>query len=280
MNKNITAIVFTKNEERRIPLIYENLKNFCEIIVFDGGSTDETQEYCKKNKIKFIRRPESKLEVKSMLNWVYENTPTEYVIHVYCAHFFPRQLLEQFARVADENKKMAVFHDLVVYRYGEVVHRPLVRRISTSCVFYRKSIINFEKSKIHDELAISFDDRSMIRLPGKDELSLHLFQDEDCESFTKKTINYVATEARQRFAAGERKSAWSLLYGPPARFIYRYFRTGAFSKGQRGLVYSVLNLIYDFNVCIILWELTSQLTLKDAVSMNAKKKAHLQKEGV
>ena len=280
MNKNITAIVFAKNEEHRIPLIYQNLKNFCEIIVFDGGSTDGTQAYCETKGIKFIRRPPSEYDAKSKLNWVYENTPTDYVIHVYCAHFFPPKLLEQFAKVADENKKLAVFHDLVIYRYGEVVHRPLVRRISSSCVFYRKSIINFEKSKIHDELAIAFDDKAMIRLSGRDELSLHLFQDEDCESFTKKTINYVATEAGQRFAAGERMSAWRMFWGPPVRFIYRYFRSGAFSKGQKGLVYSILNLIYDFNVCIILWELTNQMTFKDAIRMNAEKKAQLQKEGV
>ena len=281
MNKNITAIVFAKNEDSRIRLIHENFRYFCEIIVFDGGSNDGTEDFCKQNGIKFISRPpdDSEMGLKG-LKWVYENTPTNYVIHVYCAHFFPQELLKKFAQVADENKKLAVFHDVVIYRYGDVVHRSLVRRISSACVFYHKSIINFEKSKIHDELAISFDDQAMIRLPGLDELSLHLFQDEDCESFTKKTINYEVTEARQRFAAGERMNAWRLFWGPPGRFIYRYFRTGAFSNGSKGLVYSVLNLIYDFNVSIILWELSNQLTLHDAIIRNSEKKAQLQTEGV
>jgi len=277
MNKNITAIVFTLNEVRRIPSIYQNLKDFCEIIVFDGGSTDGTQEFCHSAGIKFISRPPDSSEMRlNTFRWVHKHTPTEYVIHVYGAHFYPKQLLAKFAAVANENRIEAVFHDVVIYRYGEVVHRPIVRRVAATSVFCKKSIIDFSKSRIHDELAITFNSKSMLRLPGRDEFSLHLLQDEDCESFTKKTINYEVLEARQRYAAGERMSGLRLILGPVRRFIYQYFRTGAFSKGSKGLVYSILNFIYDLNICIILWELSNKLTLDHAVRRNTEKRALLQ----
>jgi len=276
MNKNITAIVFTFNEERRLPFICQNLRDFCNIIVFDGGSTDATEEYCRENGIKFISRPVDNSTMRlSTLRWTYETVPTDYVLHVYCAHCFPKALLQIFSETADEDQKEAVFNDLVVYMYGDVVHKPYFRRISSVCLFYKKSIINFEKSKIHDELGITFNAQTMIRLPGKDELALHLFQDEDCESFTKKTINYEALEARQRFNAGERMTGVKLLLGPLGRFIYRYPRTGSFSRGAKGLVYSLLNLIYDLNVCIILWELSNQLTYENAIRKNTEKKKQL-----
>jgi glycosyltransferase involved in cell wall biosynthesis len=281
MNKKITAIVFARNEESRILKIFENLKDFCPIIVFDGGSTDGTEDICRRNGISFISRIKDDSEMRLIAQkWVYDNTPTEYVLQVYCAHFYPKSLLKYFDQVANEGKIRAVFHDVIIYRYGAIVHRPIVRRVSSACVFYDKKIITFEKSKLHDELAIKFDSNTMIRLPGCDENSLHLFQDEDCESFARKTINYAAFEARQRFASGERSSVIGILVGSVGRFFYQYVRTGSFTKGSKGLVYSVLNLIYDFNVCIILWELTNQLTFEDAIRMNAEKKAQLQKDGV
>ena len=58
MNKNITAIVFTRNEISRLPFVIDNLKGFCDIIVYDGGSTDGTLDYCNKNNVKYVIRPE------------------------------------------------------------------------------------------------------------------------------------------------------------------------------------------------------------------------------
>jgi glycosyltransferase involved in cell wall biosynthesis len=276
MNKNITAIVFTLNEERRIQNIYENFKNFCEIIVFDGGSTDQTENLCRQNGIKFITRIQDNSSMRLIAQkWVYDNTPTDYVIHVYGAHYYPKSLLKIFSKVANEGKIKAVFHDVIIYRYGVVVHRPLIRRVSSACNFYNKNIITFENSKIHDELAIKFDSKTMIRLNGNDENSIYLFQDEDCETFTKKTINYAVLEARQRFECGERINSVGLIIRPIGKFLYRYIRTGSFVKGYQGLVYSILNLIYDLNVSIILWELTNKLTLNDAIRLNKEKKVQL-----
>jgi glycosyltransferase involved in cell wall biosynthesis len=278
MNNNITAVVFTKNEERRLPYIYENFKKFCKIIVFDGGSVDGTKDFCDRHGIQFVRRPD--IDPKGGLKWVLENVVTDYVIHVYCAHFFPYPLLKLFSRVASEGIRVAVFHDVVIYRYGSVVHRPNFRRVSAGCNFYKKTTIDFENNKfiVHDELGIRFNAETMIRLPAVDEMSLHLFQDDDCESYIKKTINYAVTDARQRFNAGEEVTLFGIVFGPFARFIFAYFRMGSFSKGPKGLVYALLNMMYDFTVKIILWELANEVTYHSALKKNSDTKAILFRE--
>jgi glycosyltransferase involved in cell wall biosynthesis len=273
MNKNITALIFTFNEEGRLPFVYENLKDFCELIVVDGGSSDGTHHFCQKNKIKYLLRPKDDPNDEmtlGRLSWAYENCPTEYVMHVYCAHYFPYQLLRAFATVADMGILDAVYCDVVVYRSGQVVHKPIIRRVASACMFYKKNIINFKGAKVHDELAIKFDADRMIRLKGVDELSLHLFQDEDYSSFTNKTTKYAKTEALQLFRFGVKKGIASITLGPFYRFLYAYIRLGSFLYGSKGLIYALLNFQYDLAVQIQLWELNNQSDRANAVIKNNK----------
>jgi len=265
MNKNITAMVFTFNEERRLPFVYQNIKDFCDIIVFDGGSTDGTEDFCKVNNIKFIRRPantvthtqenrQSEGIWPDILNFAYAHCPTDYVMHVFAAHFYPAALLREFDKVATEGKKTAVYNDIVVWRYGRIVHQALMRRVSSACVFYRKSIIDFERTKIHDELGIVFDEKTMVRLPADNSNSLHLFQDESCISFMSKTIKYAEIEAGQRVNMGERHGLVRGVLKAVLRFLYSYIRLGSFKFGSKGLAYAVLNLQYDISIALMIWE--------------------------
>jgi glycosyltransferase involved in cell wall biosynthesis len=286
MNKKITAMVFTFNEERRLPFIYQNLKNFCEIIVFDGGSTDGTEAFCIENNIRFILRPtrnnthtEENRQSEGMwpgvLNFAYEHCSTDYVLHVFCAHFYPTALLEEFDRVAKDGIKVAVYNDIVIWRYGRIVHQAFLRRVSSACVFYKKSIIDFQRTKIHDELGIIFDEKTMLRLRADNSNSLHLFQDESCISFTTKTIKYVEIEARQQIKRSEKKGLFKSLLKAVGLFLYSYIRLGSFRFGSKGLAYAVLNLQYDISIALTVWEKDNGLDGVNAYQRNDEVRAAL-----
>jgi glycosyltransferase involved in cell wall biosynthesis len=281
MNKNITAMIMAINEGHRLPYVYENLKNFCNIIIFDGGSTDGTFEYCKKNNITFVSRPkvyENDAMGIDKFKWAFKQAETEYIMLVYCSHFYPQELLNTLSRIANENKLSAVYIDLIVYRYGQIVHKPFIRRIPSVCNFFKKSIITFENAKIHDELAITFDKANMVRLKANDELSMHLFQDDGCHKFTTKTVKYAALEAEQKFKSDKRVGLGGLLFKPLWRFFYAYFRTGAVIRGIPGLIYSILNLVYDFQVNIMIWELSHGLDLEGLIRKQGLVRSELNKE--
>lgn len=275
---NITAIIFCFNEERRLPYITRNLEGFCRVVVFDGGSTDGSEEYCRRNGIEFYKRPPDETESRmDSLKWIFTQVHTDYILHVACSHFYPRKLLDEFGKVAARGKVKAVFNDVLIYRYGQIVHRPAFRRIASACNFYQKELVNFEESRIHAELGFKFNSSSMIRLPGLDDLSIRVFQDENCESFHRKTLNYQVREAKEKFKIIAKINVPLLFTKPFIRFIYSYIRLGSFTKGVPGLVYALTNLVYDINLSIMIWELEKNLDFKNTLAANDSMKLNLLK---
>ena len=272
INKKITALIFTLNEERRIPFILDNLKDYCHVVVLDGGSTDGTEKICNENGITFIRRPEASPEDEmrlGVLQWSYDQVLTEYVMHVYCSHFYPPRLLTAFSDQIQDSTIDAVYHDVMIFRYGKIVHRPVFRRRSSACVFYKKSIITFDGSKIHDELAIIFNPNTMVRLKPTDELSLHIFQDEDYLSTEKKHLKYAKTEADQMFRADHKKiGIYDIFLAPFFKFGYYYFRSGAFMNGLPGLIYAIALFQYDLSKNTFLWEMQNSMATPQAIKSN------------
>jgi glycosyltransferase involved in cell wall biosynthesis len=272
MNEQITAIVYTLNEERRLPLIYQNIRNFCKIVVFDGGSTDGTLEYCKKNEIEVILRPAvpgntSNVALKEDVFFCMNHVQTKYVLNVICSHYYPPNLLNAFLEAASNNYD-AVYHDVVMWRYGRIVHRPFFRRQSTARIFHKKTAVNFADAKIHDELGISFNSKTMLRLKAIDKYALHIFQDEDFKSTTAKHLKYAAIEAQDEYLSGKKIGYFSILFRPVYRFLYHYLRSGAILNGVPGLVYSISILELEFAKSIMHWELANQGIRKEAINKN------------
>ena len=143
-----------------------------------------------------------------ILNFAYAHCPTVYVLHMICSHFYPPPLLCEFDRIASEGVKIDVYNDVVVLQCGHIVYQAFMRHVSTVCVCCKKFIIDFERTKIHDELGIVFDEKNMVRLRADNSNFLCLFQDKSCFSLTSKTIKYAEIETRQRIKRGEKTDLW------------------------------------------------------------------------
>jgi hypothetical protein len=184
-----------------------------------------------------------------------------------CSHYYPRDLLNAFLEAAC-NDYDAVYHDVVMWRYGRIVHRPFFRRQSTARIFHKKTAVNFAVAKIHDELGISFNSKTMLRLKAIDKCALHIFQDEDYKSTTAKHLKYAAIEAQDEYLSGKKIGYFSILFRPFYRFLYHYLRSGAILNGIPGLVYSIAILDIEFAKAIILWELQNKGSREEVVMQN------------
>lgn len=255
-SSKITALILTKNEALRLPLIFENLKGFAEIMVFDADSTDNTEEVCQQYGVRYVKRPdEFKQADVGALKFSVMQIETPYLLYVNCSHYYPARLLEEFKRVAEEGKYHAVYHDHLIYTYARVVHRPFFRRRSSATNFYRVDAINWANSKIHNEAPIEVPDHLKWIVPARDEYAVQLFRDYDVKKAESNHSYYSDVDALQRFEAGIRTNLRCILWKPLRNFLYQYLRCGSILCGIEGFIYSILYAQLELNIQLKLWEL-------------------------
>lgn len=272
----ITAIVFAKNEEKRIGLVLKNLENFSKIIVFDGGSSDETEKICNECGAQFVRRPDGLKDFcGEEYRWGMSQVATPYVLLVNCSHYYPKRLLDTFRKVAKEGKYHAVYHDIVIYTYGQIVQKPFFRRRSSGCNFFRVDSINFENAAIHREVPVDIADKLILRLEAIDGLSIHLFRDYDLKKTELTHSRYSEAEAKQRFDRGERASPLKILLAPLYKFFYQYIRCGSIIRGSAGLVYALLGAYLELSIQIRVWEIGRGIDLESVTNAHLKMRSSM-----
>lgn len=268
-SKKITAIVLTKNEAHRLPLIFKNLNDFAEIVVFDGGSTDSTKSVCDAHGVDFVSRP---LELRDVvggdIKFALERVKTPYVLYVNCSHFYPKKLLNEFKRVAEEGQYAAVYHDIVIYNYAQVVHRPFFRRRSSATNFYRVDAVNFASTVVHNEAPVELPENQKWRVPASDDYAIHLFRDYNVKKTESNHSFYGDQDAQQRFDSGVRTSAWAMVWRPVRYFLYQYIRCGSIRYGVAGFIYAALYAQLEMNIQFKIWELQNRLQIFELIKKN------------
>ena len=98
---NITVIILTKNEEKRLPFILSTLAYRIPTIVFDGGSTDKTEQIALEYGAQFVNRPPSDSYgfTPSDLAFALSHVKTEYILFANCSYDYPDELISKFIEV-------------------------------------------------------------------------------------------------------------------------------------------------------------------------------------
>ena len=193
---NITVIILTKNEEKRLPFILSVLAHRIPTIVFDGGSTDKTRQIASDFGAKFIVRPKSDTYgyTPKDLSFALDNIDTEYVFFANCSHAYSEELISKYIEVAQAGYYKAVYTGFINYRFGSEVQRSNSKKNCQSCVFYSKSIVDNDKSVIHNEPGLDCPDHLKLVLPPIDNFLIKINSPGSFDQMLIKNTKYARRE--------------------------------------------------------------------------------------
>lgn len=233
--KKIAVVILTKNEEKNIVSVIENVREItCEIIIIDSGSNDETVDLANQYGAKvFYRRWDN--DFSAQRNFVLDKTDADYVLYIDADERLSAELIESVKSVVvkGEAKQYSFMRQIEAfgfgYQHGIFAPDEVVR-------LFPKTEVRWE-NKVHE--------RPVCQLP-KQKLSgiLTHYTYDSWQQWLDKAGQYTSIWAEDNFNKGKRvgKSAAFThgIYG----FIRTYFFQLGFLDGWAGMYSSLQHFFY------------------------------------
>jgi glycosyltransferase involved in cell wall biosynthesis len=148
MTKNITFVVFTFNEERRIERVIKNFMNFGNILIADNKSTDKTVEIARAYGCDIYIREKNYIYVENqeLVDKLYEHIKTEWIYWAFADEMLDIPSVKKLVEVIDLGKYDVVNFRRKNYFEGEFCYN--IFQVRTNKAF-KKNAIDFTNNKIH-----------------------------------------------------------------------------------------------------------------------------------
>lgn len=201
---NITFAIPVYNEEKRMPLIIKNLKDYGRIVFLDGGSNDESEKIASKANIEFYRRPESSapyVETKETVDFLFTKLLTEWFCWGYADNLIPKKTLEAIVEISKGSSYKIVYAPLHTYLWGFTKYPSHQSYIP---ILVHKDYINFSNARIHSMGDFTGTKKEKLYLPNTAEYAVQHFSVYNSRKFILGHMRYAETEAEEKHAAGKK----------------------------------------------------------------------------
>ncbi len=237
----ISAIILTKNEEKRIEKAIKSL-SFCdEVVVIDDVSTDGTVEKAKEMGAT-VHIHEKNKTFSGQRNFAMEKARNEWVLFVDADEEVSDELRSEILRLKHDTSTEAYalprrdfFWDHEM-KYGETKK---VR--NAGIVRLMKKGSGVWVGLVHERFVSS---KKAVKLNG----FLNHYSHDSVTSFIEDVNDYSTIRAEELFATGAKVSGLGLILYPFGKFIYTYFILCGFLDGPAGFVYSFIMSFHSFLV--------------------------------
>ena len=272
---NITFIIFTYNEEKRLPFVLRNLSAYGRVCLMDDGSTDRTKEIAEAANASYFIRPKGQINVETQVNLDFIKTflQTDWIYWGYADNFAPKALLEKLAEISRQDNYKQVLIPLYTYLWGNTKN---YAHKGYAPFFFHKDFVDFSKNHIHGIGQFKGSPEQILKLPDQESLALKHFSTYNVEKFVRNHMRYAEQEALEKFRAGQKFSLWRLFR---AMLAYCWiFAKHAFRYGKLGLLIIFNYMAYRVMTYTRLYELERGITLETIESNYSKKKEEMLKD--
>lgn len=255
---NITFVLFTYNEEKRIEYAIRNFVNYGDVILMDGGSTDRTQEIAENLGARFFLRPDvSKPQVETQMNFDFIKSiiKTDWIYWGYVDNIAPKTLLERLLEISRQDIYKLVHVPLYTYLWGNVRH--YVQK-SFSPFFFHKEFMDYQDNYIHGMGKFLGSKEQVLKLPNKPEYALRHFSTYNMHKFILGHLRYAETEAHEKWERGEKFSGMKMM---AAFFRYWWIYRKSLRSGMLGVIILLSYASFRLMAYATLYELERGITL-------------------
>lgn len=257
---NVTFVFFTYNEEKRLPFVLKNFKDYGRIIILDGGSTDSTKEVAEKAGATFFVRPTSikaNVETPEILNFIKERIQTDWIYWGYVDNILPKSLVEKMIDVIKEDKAKYVMLPMYTYLWGKT---DSVALKSHGPFLFHKDYLDFSKNYIHGFGTFLGKEEELIFLENKPEYAVRHFSTYNINKFVGGHMRYADSEALEKFQRGQKFSLFK-MFAAMIRYFFIYYKY-SYKNGILGLLIALNYSFYRLMTYTKLYELENTISLE------------------
>lgn len=272
---NITFILFTYNEEKRIKNLVKYLLSYGDVIISDDSSKDNTVKIAEKLGAKVIKRKTHipNAENKEEAEFIFSYVKTDWVFWGFADEIVPLSCLKLYTKLSKSSK-----YKIVVQKRKTLIYNSENEYFPSEVAikFYRKDSIDFTDNKIHQSGNFAKDVKweEVLYLPPIDEYSIYHFQIFTTENYLKNVTNYALIQAK----TGDKKfSGLRVIVDPIFAFLVVYFFQGTVRYGVKGFIAAMQAMFYSFTVKAKSYEIKNNINANSIEKKFKKKKLELLK---
>lgn len=254
----ITFLVFTFNEERRLDYILRCVQPYGDIVVIDNFSTDKTVEIARQytNKVYQFKNP-GFIENEETMSFALSKAHTKWVYLTYVDELLPKPLLEELVKISKQDQCDIVEIYRKNFMYGQEIYNYGKHHLR----MFLPNSVDFKSNIIHKLGRCLVSKDRVCKIRATDDTSIWHFSSYNSSKLELAHNRYANLEAVQLHDIGKRFSGLRAIFKLMFFFWGTYIGLGGIRGGWPGLFISVQIAYFKFSIEARLWEYENNRSL-------------------